>query len=82
MYGGSYAKGNYGERIYDVVVMGGLTNGYSNIEGKINGIPAGYVRDIARKLYENTSVDYCKTLDLHLEEILRSMKIADEIIKK
>jgi|GEM_PF-1978179 len=81
MHAGSYAKGNYADRAYDVVVIGGLTDDHSNIEEKLNQIPEGYIRDIARKLYEKACAHYCKTLDQYLEEILHSMKITDEIIR-
>lgn len=82
MHGGSYAQGKYSDRKYDVVFVGGLTDDYSKIDDKIKGIPEGSIRNIAIRLYEKACKEYCKTLDMHMEEILSSMDFTDELLGK
>lgn len=80
MHAGSFAKQRNANKIYDVVVMGGLSDALGNIDKALDKLPYGVFKDIAKNLYKKASADYCKTLDDHLEEILYTMKLSDEIL--
>jgi len=81
MHGGSYAKNSYIKKEYDVVVIGGLDERYLNIDNVVDQYIGDELGKIAKKLYEKASKDYCKTLDEHLEGIIKDMVLPDELIK-
>lgn len=80
MHGGSYASKEYEDKIYDVVVLGGLNKENLHIEKNMKQINDDFIESIGMELYYEAKDDSADTLDFHLENIIKSMKIKKEIL--
>lgn len=80
MHGGSHASKEYKEKIYDVVVLGGINKENLCIEKDMKKIDDDFIESIGMKLYYEAKDDLVHTLDFHLENVIKSMKIKEEIL--